>query len=234
VFVDALSDGDEEPAAASGSSNPERPQHPASKQAGRSGGGAAPPVRVPDAPRTAPPGPLSARVAEVQFTTDNYHEFFADEPVAGTTQLPGGGVEPVLPGSLVQGPTVASCLDRHEVKGEDKALNMRGGTWTPAGSSGEPCGGRGCWVGAVPGERLAAALVMSPRERTQRQARSPTAHPPTAHALLHTLQPVRRSLPLASLTATAASPPPRWPARSCSPPSRACWTAARQPAAPAA
>jgi len=56
---------------------------------------------------------------------------------AGTTQLPTPGGEPLLlPGSLKHGPTVAACLDKHEVKGEDKGLKVIGATWTPSGSSG--------------------------------------------------------------------------------------------------
>jgi hypothetical protein len=44
--------------------------------------------------------------------------------------------EPLQPASLLQGPVVASCLDRHEYKGEDKGLKLMGASWTPTGSNG--------------------------------------------------------------------------------------------------
>ena len=75
------------------------------------------------------------------FTSENYEEFFGEEPCAGTTQLPAQGDEPLQPESLLQGPAVAACLDRHEHKGEDKGLKVLGAAWTPAGSSGEHQGG---------------------------------------------------------------------------------------------
>jgi hypothetical protein len=46
--------------------------------------------------------------------------------------------EPQQPASLMQGPAVSACLDRHEHKGEDKGLKLIGATWTPEGSNGEP------------------------------------------------------------------------------------------------
>lgn len=46
--------------------------------------------------------------------------------------------EPQQPASLLQGPAVSACLDRHEHKGEDKGLKLIGATWTPEGSNGEP------------------------------------------------------------------------------------------------
>jgi hypothetical protein len=48
--------------------------------------------------------------------------------------------EPQQPASLLQGPAVSACLDRHEHKGEDKGLKVIGATWTPEGSNGKPPG----------------------------------------------------------------------------------------------
>jgi hypothetical protein len=48
--------------------------------------------------------------------------------------------EPQQPSSLLQGPAVAACLDKHEHKGEDKGLKVMGATWAPAGSTGESRG----------------------------------------------------------------------------------------------
>lgn len=71
------------------------------------------------------------------FTSENYLEFFNEEPCAGTSWLPTQTEEPQQPANLLQGPAVAACLDRHEYKGEDKGLKVVGASWTPAGSSGE-------------------------------------------------------------------------------------------------
>lgn len=71
------------------------------------------------------------------FTSENYLEFFSEEPCAGTSWLPTQTEEPQQPANLLQGPAVAACLDRHEYKGEDKGLKVVGASWTPAGSSGE-------------------------------------------------------------------------------------------------
>lgn len=65
---------------------------------------------------------------------------FAPEACAGSACLPPPGGEPLgQPASLLQGPCVSACLDKHEVKGEDKGAKYVGGSWTPSGTTGAPC-----------------------------------------------------------------------------------------------
>ncbi|KAF6254310.1 hypothetical protein COO60DRAFT_1703399 [Scenedesmus sp. NREL 46B-D3] len=71
----------------------------------------------------------------IVFTSDNYMSHFSEEAVAGSSELSASpDVQVLLPQSLLHGPTVHSCLDKHDVKGEDKGLNLKGCSWTPAGS----------------------------------------------------------------------------------------------------
>jgi hypothetical protein len=85
-------------------------------------------------------------IPPIVFTSDNYMSHFSEEAVAGSSELPASPeVQVLLPQSLLHGPTVHSCLDKHDVKGEDKGLNLKGCSWTPAGSEGGCCGCRGAW-----------------------------------------------------------------------------------------
>eukprot|EP00879_Flechtneria_rotunda_P029204 GHRR01031486.1.p1 GENE.GHRR01031486.1~~GHRR01031486.1.p1 ORF type:complete len:516 (+),score=198.60 GHRR01031486.1:1276-2823(+) len=114
-FLDALSsDGEHDPADSSG-----QQQRVASCKAAGS----------------ASPKAADGAAVPAVFNTESYLEAFSEEPVAGTTWLPAANAEPQLPTSFLHGPSVAACLDRHEVKGEDKGLKVLGATWTPAGGS---------------------------------------------------------------------------------------------------
>lgn len=124
VFLDAISEGEDDLLPANRQQHKQEDGETASPTAAAT-------VETPKAkPQAAAP--------PVVFNSENYLSHFADESVAGSTELPASVAEVLqTPDSFLQGPFVSQCLDTHVQKGEDKGMRVVGAKWTPTGGSGE-------------------------------------------------------------------------------------------------